>query len=95
MALRIANVVDKARDEIARLVGQAIASVVSCVHDDGHWRVTLETVERKAIPDTADLLAAYLVLLDEAGGLVSFQRLGVRRRGEPVEEREEIGARTS
>jgi len=83
----VGQVVERAREEIARLTGQPIAGVVSCVQEGERWRVTLETLERKAIPDSSDLLAAYAVLLDEGGHLVNFQRLRLRRRGEPVEER--------
>jgi len=83
----VGQVVERARRGIAQLTGQPVAGVVSCLPEGGRWRVTLETLERKAIPDTADLLAAYAVLMDEEGNLVNFQRLRVRRRGEPVEEK--------
>ena len=87
MPLTVAQAVEKGRDEIARLTGQPIVSVVSCLRDGEQWKVTLETLERKAVPDTSDLLAGYLVLL-EGGRVANFQRLGVRRRGQPVKEGE-------
>ena len=83
----VAQAVEKGRDEIARLTGQPIVSVVSCLKEGEQWRVTLETLERKAVPDTSDLLAGYLVLLED-GRMVNFQRLGVRRRGQPMREGE-------
>ncbi len=82
-----AQAVEKGRDEIARLTGQPIVSVVSCLKEGEQWRVTLETLERKAVPDTSDLLAGYLVLLED-GRVANFQRLGVRRRGTPMKEGE-------
>jgi len=47
--------------------------------DDG-WRVTVELIERKAIPDTQDLLGVYEVLLNEDGRLTSYERIRMRRR---------------
>jgi hypothetical protein len=87
MPLTVAQAVEKGRDEIARLTGQPIVSVVSCLKEGQQWKVTLETLERKAVPDTSDLLAGYLVLLED-GRVANFQRLGVRRRGQPMREGE-------
>ncbi|MBI4333887.1 MAG: gas vesicle protein [Chloroflexi bacterium] len=84
--LGIPEIVTRARRNITELTGQPIASVVACNGGDAGWKVTLETLERKAIPDTGDLLATYVITLNEAGDLVNFHRLRVRRRGEPVEE---------
>ena len=86
MALTVAQAVQRARGELAQLAGQPVAGVVSCVQDGEGWRVTLETLERRAIPDSQDLLAAYEVRLDAEGAAVKFQRLRSRRRGDPVEE---------
>jgi len=87
MQLTVTQAVERGREEIARLTGQPIVSVVSALQEGEQWRVTLETLERKAVPDASDLLAAYLVLLED-GGLVNFQRLRVRRRGQPMNEGE-------
>jgi hypothetical protein len=87
MPLTVTQAVEKGRDEIARLTGQPIVSVVSCLKEGEQWRVTLETLERKAVPDTSDLLAGYLVHLED-GRVANFQRLGVRRRGAPMKEGE-------
>mgnify|MGYP001586181822 FL=1 len=80
MTLTVGQVVEKASNEIGQLVRQPVACVVSCVCLDQGWRVVIETLERKAVPDTSDILAAYLVNLDTQGNLVNFQRLRVRRR---------------
>jgi len=44
--------------------------------------VTIELVERKAIPDSMDLLGIYEVIIDEAGGVSTFRRIGMRKRGD-------------
>jgi hypothetical protein len=86
MPLTVAQAVQRARQEMAQLTGQPIASVVSCAQQGQGWRVVLETLERKAVPDSSDLLATYEVLMDGEGTLTTFQRLRVRRRGQTMEE---------
>jgi len=44
--------------------------------------ITIELVERKAIPDSMDLLGIYEVTTDEDGGVRTFRRVGMRKRGD-------------
>ena len=46
--------------------------------------ITIELVERKAIPDSMDLLGIYEVTTDEDGGVRTFRRIGMRKRGDVV-----------
>jgi len=50
------------------------------------WAVSLEALERKAIPDTMDVLGLYEVRLDGEGNLLDFQRKKLRKRGETQED---------
>ena len=87
MTTQVGQVVESARRSITQLTGQPVASVVSCAPSpDGCWRVVLETLERKAVPDSGDLLASYELLLDQGGGTTTFRRIRMRRRGEPGQE---------
>jgi hypothetical protein len=45
-------------------------------------KVTLELVERNAIPDSMDLLGIYEVLADGPGTIRSFRRVGMRKRSD-------------
>jgi hypothetical protein len=47
-------------------------------------KITLELVERSAIPDSMDLLGIYEVLADEAGNILTFKRVGMRKRSDTV-----------
>ena len=47
-------------------------------------KVTLELVERNAIPDSMDLLGVYEVLTDDAGKIQTFRRVGMRKRSDAV-----------
>jgi len=42
--------------------------------------VKIDLIERKAIPDTQDLLGTYDIILDEEGNIESYERKRVRRR---------------
>ena len=49
--------------------------------DDGGWTVTVEVVESRRIPDTADVLAEYEVGIDAEGGLTTYSRRSRYVRG--------------
>lgn len=87
LGLPVRGIVARAREQIAQLTGRPATGVVRCASEGEGWRVVVETLERKAVPDTSDLLAVYAVLVDAEGEMVDFQRLRVRRRGEPVEDK--------
>ncbi len=59
-----------------------VSSVTSVAKSDNGWRVTVELVERRAGPDTADLLGVYEVRLDDAGNVTQYERTRVRRRND-------------
>jgi len=46
----------------------------------------LEALERKAIPDSMDLLGLYELRLDNEGNLLGLGRKKLRKRGETKEE---------
>jgi Gas vesicle synthesis protein GvpO len=50
-------------------------------HDDGGWTVRIEAVESRRIPDTADVLAEYELVLDAEGQLLSYARRARYARG--------------
>jgi hypothetical protein len=47
-------------------------------------KVTLELVERNAIPDSMDLLGIYEVHADDSGTIQTFRRVGMRKRSDAV-----------
>lgn len=64
-------------------------TVVGLAREEGEWRVTVETLERKAIPDTQDILGRYEITLNSNGELVSWKQKMIRKRADrmmPAEE---------
>ena len=84
MALTTTQAVDKAKEQLSKLIERQPSSVIEVFKDEEGWHVSLEMVERKAIPDHMDLLARYDVLLDDEGNIVKFSRGDLRTRSEPT-----------
>lgn len=81
MALTAAQAIERAKKQLSDLVERKPSSVTAVSKDEEGWHVSLEMLERKAIPDHMDLLARYDVLLDDEGNVVNFDRGGLRTRG--------------
>jgi len=84
MALTPAEAVDRAKKQLSDLIERKPSSVTAVSKDEEGWHISLEMLERKAIPDHMDLLARYDVLLDEEGNVVKFNRGDLRTRSEPT-----------
>jgi hypothetical protein len=82
MAKGLGSVIQKAREEIAALIGCEVVRVTSVKEEPDGWRLTLEVLEMKSIPTKMDILGLYEVLMDADQGLVSYDRSGMRRRGD-------------
>lgn len=74
------KVIEKAKKELRELIELPVAKVIECTRTKGGWQVLLEVVERRAIPDTQDLIGVYEVLLDEDCHMTHYERVRVRRR---------------
>jgi hypothetical protein len=56
---------------------------VSALQWDGEtWLVTVEVCELSRIPNTTDVMASYVVQLDDTGGLLGYKRDRRYTRGE-------------
>jgi len=62
---------------------------------EGEWRVTVEALERKAVPDTQDLLGRYEVRIDKNGEVIGWTQKMVRKRSDKVSRTEEEPESTS
>lgn len=80
------EVVEKARQEFVRLGKKPADGVTGLSKTEEGWAVLLEALERKAIPDTMDILGLYELHLDNEGNLLGLDRKKLRKRGETNEE---------
>jgi len=79
------EIVKKAQEDFARLSKIPVDGVVGLSKSEEGWVVSLEGLERRAIPDTMDVLGLYEVRLDNEGNLLGFDRKKLRKRGETEE----------
>jgi len=80
------EIIKKAQEDFARLSKIPVDGVIGLSKTEEGWVVSLEALERRAIPDTMDVLGLYEVRLDNEGNLLSFDRKKLRKRGETEEE---------
>lgn len=86
MALGLAEIVKNARTELHALTGLEVSSTLEAAREGDEWLVTLEVVEKRSIPESMDILAAYRTRLDLEGSVLEFKRIKMRKRIDTVEE---------
>lgn len=72
-----------------KYISKETETVVSVVEDGGEWKVTVEALERKAIPDTQDLLGRYEIRINKNEELIGWKQRMIRKRSDrmiPAEE---------
>jgi|SRR5690348_12703144 len=74
---RLRDLTDRARALLQELSGSDVESVSAIDRTRDGFRITLEAVEVRRIPESTDVLATYDVELDDDGDLVRYER---RRR---------------
>jgi hypothetical protein len=79
------DIIRKAQEDYSRVSKTKVDGVTGLSKTDDGWVVLLEALERRAIPDTMDVLGVYEVRVDNEGNLLGFQRKKLRKRGETEE----------
>jgi gas vesicle protein GvpO len=71
---------------VQELTGYDPEAVTGLEWDGDSWRVTVDVLELARIPNTTDVLASYVVQLDEGGTLRGLRRAKRFQRGQASEE---------
>ncbi|MDT4914799.1 MAG: hypothetical protein QOC66_3927 [Pseudonocardiales bacterium] len=77
-----AQLTRRACTELAEMLGREPEGVVSLERTEDGWRLGVEVVETRRIPDTADVLAEYEVDVDKKGRLRGYRRARRYARGQ-------------
>jgi Gas vesicle synthesis protein GvpO len=73
--------------ELPALLGKPVESVLGVQRDDEDgWHVIVQVVELSRIPNSTDVLGAYLVTLDDDGEIEGWQRQRRYVRSQPDED---------
>ena len=83
---QLERALEAARDALRRRNGAEAESVSSFGRTRDGWRVTLEVVEVRRIPETTDVLASYEVEVDREGDLIAYERVRRYQRSEALQE---------
>lgn len=84
--MKVDEIIARAQEDFARLGKATVERVTGFSKTEEGWAITLEAVERKAIPDTMDVLGLYQVRVDDKGDILGFERKKLRKRGETRED---------
>jgi hypothetical protein len=76
----IETVTDLALAIAKKYIRKELEAIVSVEEVAGEWRVTVEVLERKAVPDSQDLLGRYEVRLNKNGELIGWTQKIIRKR---------------
>ncbi|VVB93714.1 Gas vesicle synthesis protein GvpO [uncultured archaeon] len=71
------------------IVNKKAEGITSMSAEDNGWKVNVEVLERKAVPDTQDLLSTYELKLNGDGEITGYKRTTMRRRCDRVAEEQE------
>jgi Gas vesicle synthesis protein GvpO len=63
-----------AKEAVHELTGYPPESVSGLQWDGESWLVTVDVCELERVPSTTDVLATYVVQVDDRGGLLGYKR---------------------
>jgi len=80
------EIIKKAREDFAKLSKISVDGVIGLSKTKEGWVVSLEALQRSAIPDSMDVLGLFEVRLDNEGNFLAFERRKLRKRADTAEE---------
>ena len=80
--LSVDKITDLAMLAVKRYIAKEPETIISVGETDGEWRVIVEVLERKAVPNTQDLLGRYEVKFSMDGVLLGWSQRMVRKRAD-------------
>jgi len=80
----IERVTDLALAIAKKHIRKEVETITGVEEVGGEWRVTVETLERKAIPDSQDLLGRYEIRLNKNGELIGWKQKIIRKRCDTI-----------
>lgn len=83
---------EKARKVLEENVGKKALNIIGMREEAGKHIATVQILERKAVPDSQDLIGIYEVSISKEGKVLGFERIAARHRvmpyGQEVKEKE-------
>lgn len=80
------QIAEAAMTQLAELTSKEVEAVTGLERTDDGWKVEVEVLELRRVPNTTDVLASYDVFVDSDGELSGYQRRHRFVRGAPQED---------
>ncbi len=87
--VNIKEICQKAPALLESILNKKAESITSVAKDGEIWKVQIEVLERKAVPDTQDILNTYELKLSADLEFTGYRRVGMRHRGDMIAGEEE------
>jgi len=84
MAANINDICREAPVMIEGLLKKKAECVTGLSKEGDIWKVFVEVLERKAVPDTQDILGTYELKLTGDLDMTGYRRTGMRKRGDMI-----------
>ncbi len=78
--MQLMQIIERAKAQLAKATGMEPLITPAASRDGDGWRVTVEVVELHRIPEAQDVIGVYDVQMSDAGELLEWRRMGMRRR---------------
>jgi hypothetical protein len=83
--MKLREAIKCATIQLRNILGLDLSRIIEASRIEDGWHITVELIERKAVPDTQDLLGTYEVELDRYGDIMGYERVNMRRRMDLME----------
>ena len=82
--LSLFKIADAALSATKKFISKNPETVIDIKEKNDEWAVTVEVLERKAVPDTQDLLGRYVIKLNKHGEPVGWTQTTIRKRSDRI-----------
>lgn len=87
---KIQDICEKAKAIAEALFLKKAEGISSMAKEGDLWKLEVEILERKSVPDTRDIISRYEMKFDLDGDLTCYRRVALRHRGDMEEIEEEV-----
>ena len=79
---KVKEIIDKAKQTLGDLTGFKSPRGIGAKKTGKEWVVRIEITEKSSIPEAMDVLGIYDVHLNDKGEVLSYERKGMKKRGD-------------
>lgn len=81
-AVKVKEIIEKAKETLLDLTGFKSPRGIGVKKTEKEWVVRVEITEKSSIPEAMDVLGIYDVHSNDEGDVLSYERKGMRKRGD-------------